>query len=120
MAASLPFAASLSYDRASVHWAANTLPAALTAFATAASAFFEDAVPNDRPIGNWLVLIRGLATQMGAAPYNTNPGSLVTFNQAVEYLFRICWAANYARADGLISAAQVTGLLTAWNTNIGP
>lgn len=115
MAASLTDAAHLSYDRAGVLWAAATLKTRIGLFITAVSPIFEDAVPNDRPVGNWLVLMKALHSQMGAGVLPE-----VQFNEAVEQLYRICLAGAAQLAASLITNTQATALLAAWNAQIGP
>lgn len=115
MAANLTDAAHLSYTRASVHWAAGNLRTKLTAFITAVRPIFEDAIPNDRPVGNWIIL---LANTEGSMSAGVTPES--QFNTAVEQLFRICSAGASQLAAGLITAGKATALLTAWNAQIGP
>jgi hypothetical protein len=114
MAANLTQAAGLSYAQASLAWTALTLKTKLTTFIGTASALFEDAVPDDRSVGNWLVLMTALATEMVAASV-----SETQFDTCVEYLYRICFAAATAQAQSRITAAQGNALLVAWNTNFG-
>lgn len=114
MAASLPDAANLSYAQANLSWVAATLKADLAAFVAEVSPFFEDAVPNNRPVGNWLVLMSALSTAMSSVAVSNSD-----FDTAVEYLFRICYAGVIAGSQGRITGAQSAGLLAAWNTHFG-
>lgn len=118
MAATLEDAANLSYARISVKWAANTVRANTNAFIIACALVLDDNVPNDRTVGNWLVPLNGLATQMAADSNNPMPQSL--FNTLVEWVYRMMMAAAYAQSQSRITTAQANALLAAWNTNYGP
>lgn len=115
MAANLTDAAHLSYTRASTLWYASTLKAKFGLFIDAVQVTFKDDIPNDRPVGNWLILMKSLHSQMGAGILPE-----VQFNDAVEQLYRICLAGASQLAAGLISGAQAAALLAAWNAQIGP
>jgi hypothetical protein len=115
MAANLTDAAHLSYARASVHWAAGNLKTQLAAFIAAIRPVFEDAIPNDRPVGNWIVLLQNTADQMDPG---VTPETI--FNTAVEQLYRICSAGAAQLAANLITAPKAAALLAAWNAQIGP
>lgn len=116
MASDLENAGFLSYPQMSLQWAANTLDTSAASFAAAASPLFSDGIPNDRPVGNWLILIDGLVS--------TLPAGLVgqkDFNQLVEYVARMCIAAFTINAQSppMISNAQAAALLAAWNAAFG-
>lgn len=114
MAATLTEAAHLSYKQADILWAANTLKPEFATFITTAQPIFDDNRPNDRPVGNWLILMQSLSSQMAAG---TLPEAQL--NTCVEYLFRMCLAGASQLANGLISNAQAVSLLAAWNATIG-
>lgn len=115
MALNLVEAASLSYDQCAIHWYNNALKAQFLAFVAAAEPIFLDPIPNDRPVGNWLIPMQAVA----AVPTVGQP-DIVGFNERVEYLYRICLAGQSQFDNGaLISAAQRDALLAAWNTTIG-
>ena len=118
MAANLEDAANLSYARISVKWTANTVRANTNAFIIACALVLDDNAPTDRTVGNWLVPLNALATQMNADSNNPMPQAL--FNTLVEYVYRMMMAAAYAQAQSRITTAQSNALLAAWNTNYGP
>jgi hypothetical protein len=114
MAANLEQAGFLSYPQMTLQWIANTLDTSVPAFSAAVSPLFEDAKPNDRPVGNWLVLIDALASELPATDVPN-----VQFNQIVEYVGRMCLAGFVALNEGTITNAQAVALLAAWNTAFG-
>jgi hypothetical protein len=114
-AATLLEAAHLSFDQASIFWTANTLDTAFNAFVAAASPIFEEAIPGDRTVGDWIILMRSLSAQ---ATFTDSPMPLALFTQAVELTYRICYA-GFALEGDTISSAQATALLAAWNAHIG-
>lgn len=118
MAATLVEAANLSYSQLALKWTANTLRTATSAFAAAASPIFPDGQDNSRPVGNWLVLIDALVSTLPPTP---QPVSVSDFNQTVEYVARMCYAAFTlnAQVPQLVSNAQAAALLIAWNTAFG-
>lgn len=114
MATDLTNAANIGYNQCSLFWYAGTLPGALSNFITAASPIFSDDRPNDRPVGDWLVLLYALSQAVD--PLNMTDEQLDT---CATYLFRMCLGAASAQTSSLISTAQATALLTAWNANFG-
>lgn len=114
-AATLLEAAHLSYDQAAIYWTANTLDTKFSAFITSASSIFEDAKPNDRTVGDWIILMRQLSAQDG---YTDSPMPLALFNQIAEQLFRMCYA-GFSLNGVTITNTQAVALLAAWNANIG-
>jgi len=115
-AATLVEAANLSYKQLDLKWTANTLDTATLAFATAANPTFPDSDQNSRPVGNWLILIDALVSTMP-----TGVVSLMDFNQAVEFVSRMCYAAFTinAQTPPLITNGQAIALLAAWNAAFG-
>lgn len=116
MAADLKEAAYLSYPQASLLWTAGLaqLRTALNNFIVGASPLFEDAVANDRPVGNWLIPMKSIAAVM--------PGVAVPIgqlNNAVEVLYRMCYAAYINFQRNLITSDQAVALLALWNTLFG-
>ena len=117
MAANLTSAADLSYARLSVKWAAFTLPADLQSFIVAAAPFFDDNVPSDRPVGNWLVLLTAVRQNMVGMG---TPLPQEIFNTCVDYVYKMCFAGATAQSQSRISGTQAAGLLAAWITYFGP
>lgn len=115
MAATLTEAAHLTYVRSRSKWTAGTLQAAVLGLINDTSPIFDDNRPNDRPVGNWLVPLKGLQENfaVGVLP-------LVQFDQAVTFIYRLCLAGAAQLAEGLITNTQATALLTVWNARIGP
>lgn len=118
MAATLVEAANLSYSQLALKWTANTLRTATAAFAAAASPVFPDSQDNCRPVGNWMVLIDALVSTLPPAPL---PVAVSDLNQDVEYVARMCYAAFTlnAQVPQLVTNAQATALLAAWNAAFG-
>lgn len=116
MAANLSDAANLSFDQGSLAWYADTFDTKFAAFVTACAAIFEDARPNDRPVGNWLVPMWALSVTLSA---QSSEPSNDQFSLGVDYLFRICFAAAFAQAQSRITNTQATAMLTAWNSAFG-
>lgn len=114
-ATTLVEAAHLSYDQCGLRWTAGTLRASFTAFIQAASSIFSDNIPNDRPVGNWLVPMYGLLSQVPAA----NPEQQRFLDSCAQYLYRICYAGHVMDDANLITNAQAAALLAAWNAQIG-
>ncbi len=114
MAGNLEQAGFLSYPQMTLQWIADTLDTTVPAFSASITGTFEDAIPNDRPVGNWLILIDALASELPAIDVPE-----VQFNQIVEYVGRMCLAGFVAFNEGLISAGQANALLAAWNAAFG-
>jgi hypothetical protein len=115
-AVNLQNAGFLSYEQMYIKYAANTLKSATASFAAAANPIFPDEIANNRPVGNWLILIDALVVSM--------PTGLVgqkDFNQIVEYVARMC-IAGYTintQTPPMITNSQATALLAAWNAAFG-
>jgi hypothetical protein len=115
-AVNLENAGFLTYEQLYLKYAANTLDSATAGFAAAANPIFPDEIANNRPVGNWLILIDALVA--------TLPTGLVgqkEFNQLVEYVARMC-IAGYTintQTPPLITNAQAAALLAAWNAAFG-
>lgn len=91
-------------------WVATTLGAKLIAFNSAASLIFDDNEPNDRPVGNWIVLLQATAASGTPGGY-----SIAQFDEACDRVARICMAGFLAVQTGRISSAKAAALLAAWN-----
>lgn len=48
----------------------------------------------------------------------TQGSTFSQFNTMAGYLYRCCWMGSQLLAQGLITSAQNTAMLAAWNTNI--
>lgn len=118
MAANNEQAASLAYQQIVLSWGAGTLLTTLQQFNAAAGAIFEDAIPNDRPVGSWLVLLTALAAQV-AADGSGSTTSQEFLNSCVEYVFGMCQCAQASVSFGLISSTKATALVAAWNAAWG-
>jgi len=117
-AANLQAAAAAAYTNLDTQWVAGTLKTALTTFWQSIDATFPDQSPNNQPIGNWIALIAAVAYECPATPpFGVgNPKDQWTFfNTAAQYVYRICWLGDYLDGQGLISSAQATALLAAFN-----
>ena len=110
--ANLQEAANQAYDNMFVFWNLGQLKARLAGFATLCSSSFKEGSPNDRTVGNWLIPIQALAASM---PAGVTP--LSQFNDAVQYVYRMCWQADAMQTAGLISATQANLVLLSYLTN---
>lgn len=119
MAGNLQEAAYITYQQLAILWTAGTLETTVALYSADLAPLFEDQVPNDRPVGNWLVLIDALLSQMPRPLPPTLKTPEDQFNQLVEYIGRMCDGAFWARFNNLITATQATAMLTAWNTRFG-
>lgn len=115
-AANLTAAADQAYARLSLRWTANTIRASVQTYIIACSAVLTDDTANDRSVGNWIVPLAALSTQMTANTTNPLPQEL--FNTCVDYIYRLNMAAAFAQTQSRISGAQATALLAAYNASI--
>lgn len=95
-------------------WIAGTLKADLTAFAASVAPLFSDDNPNDRTVGNWLVIVQAIASQMTAGI--TADQSVI--DASVQACFRLFNQASARQASGQISLAQANAVLAAANANL--
>ena len=112
IAANLREAAGLAYENLYIPWQTNLLKAKLNNFNFQLNGTFLDAVPTDRPVGNWFIPSTALARAMPSANV-----SLSDLNAAAQLIYRICWATDAARntSPPLITLAQYNAVLTAYN-----
>jgi hypothetical protein len=110
-AGNLQAAANDCYDSMFVFWAVGQLKFRMTGFCALAAQSFSDALPNDRTVGNWLIPMQALAESMGAGVV-----PVTQFNAAAQYVYRICWQGDAMDTAGLITNAQATALLLAYNS----
>jgi hypothetical protein len=113
-ALTLAQAAGQAYDNLHVRWLANQLKQTLTVFWETTLPIFLESEPDSHPVSNWLTLIAGLA-----APMPTTHVPLVQLSRAADFVFRLCWMANFLQSTGGISNAQATFLLQSYNVIIG-
>jgi hypothetical protein len=109
-------AAFLTADQVSISWTAGTLRAQLLAFIDGVSPSFQDARPNDRPVGNWLVLLSAAAEFMNV-PNGQLP--LESFNLVVQNVFGICQTCWGLLSQSLITNDQADAFTDAWNAAWG-
>ncbi len=114
MAANLQDAGFKSYPQMSILWYADALKATVALFSSDVTGLFEDQTPNDRPVGNWLVLVDSLVSQLPATSVPEDQ-----FNQIVEYVARMCLAGFSQLQNSLITNGQAVALLAAWNARFG-
>lgn len=100
-------------------WEADTLQARVIAFWSAINPSFQEQIPNDHPIADWIAIIAALAPSIlpfaavkepGATPWSG--GTISTFSLAVDYIYRLC---KFAFEYQLITPAQKTAILNAYN-----
>lgn len=116
MAPSLNDAADLTYDQMNIKalTSGNSIKTQLTSFIAAVTTIVPDNIPNNRPVGNWLIPMAALANTMRALDM-----SLSDFNAAVDYVSKLCAVASAQRSASLITGAQGNAILAAWNTAFG-
>jgi hypothetical protein len=122
MATNLQEAAYLTYDQIAILFPdATALQAALDDFVTAADPVLPDDIPNNHPVGNWLIPLATLRLLITPSGPNANCPQLF-FDQMVDGVSKMCWAGRRAQLAGAatgITGAQATALLAAWNTAFG-
>ena len=100
-------------------WKNDTLQTRMISFWTAINPSFEEQIPNDHPIANWIAIIASLSPSIlpyvavkdpGATPYAG--GTISTFGLAVDYVYRLC---KLAFEYTLITPAQKAVILAAYN-----
>jgi hypothetical protein len=116
VAATLAEAAGLTYDNLFVPWQLGLIfRNKLLIFASDVNTFFPDEPQNNRPIGNWTIPLLSFVTPLTAAD-NRN---LEVLNKAVDFVYRICWAGQFAFNAGLITSGQADDLLDSYNSLFG-
>lgn len=112
-------AANLTSQNLRPLWEADTLKAKVIAFWQAIQPSFQEQIQDDHPVINWISIISAFAPSIlnfadnktpGFTPYSG--GTITTFSQAVDYIYRICKFCFYYQ---LINPAQKTAVLTAYN-----
>lgn len=119
VAANLLEAANLTPQNLRSLWEANTLKSKMIAFWQQVDPVFQEQIPNDHPVINWISIIAAFSPSVLDFADNANPGftpyaggTITTFSQAVDYVYRICKFGYYYT---LITPAQKTALLAAYN-----
>jgi hypothetical protein len=115
--ANLQDAASNAYAHLGNTWKNGDLKTKLTAFYVAINGTFEEQTPNDHPIGNWIALIAGVAGECPSA-FTDIADQYAQFpylNAAAQYVYRLCWLADYLEDQLFISSAQAAAVLAAYN-----
>lgn len=112
-AATLQDAAGLAYKNVARQWQLGVLKAHLQAFWPLIDATFREDQLNDHPIGNWISLISGVANECPVD--GANADQFAAMNASAKYIYRLCWLASYLVAQSLITAAQGTVILNAFN-----
>jgi hypothetical protein len=114
IALTLAQAAGQAFDNLQVHWLANNLQTVLDQFWRQTIDTFPDGQPNGRPVANWLTIVAALADQMPALDV-----PLEQLTLAAEYVYRLCWMADFLQGNNNISTGQATFLLARYNAIIG-
>lgn len=96
-----------------------TLAARLTTFVNTAKASFPDATPSNHPVTNWLAIISAFATTIPAvqAGFGFASATQPYYSQACSFVYRICWIAYYLNSINLLTNAQASALLAAYNAS---
>lgn len=118
MAVTLIQAAGLTLPQMRIKQLGTTLVADVETFITTSLALFPDAVPNNRPVANWLVPLSSIQEQMVTLAQDPSR-AYQGMNLAADVVSKMCWAGSKMQDAGLITAGQETALLAAWNTAFG-
>lgn len=99
-------------------WAADTLQARVTSFASDLIDDFPQDNADNHPIANWLAIIAAFAPTIlsydnGGSDLGQNTEQ--TFQTAVRYVYRICKLGYYYEDQGFITPAQAAAILAAYN-----
>jgi hypothetical protein len=113
-ATTLSQAAGQAYDNLHIRWLANQLKSVLASFSAATLNTFPQSAPSNNPVSNWLTLIAALAAPM---PATNVPIEQLT--EAAEFVYRLCWMANFLQSTGGITNTQANFLLASYNAIIG-
>jgi hypothetical protein len=119
VAANLLDAANLAPQNLRPLWEADTLKAKMIAFWQQASPSFEEQIPTDHPVINWISIIAAFSPSILNFADNKSPGftpyaggTITTLSTSVDYIYRICKFGFYYP---LITPAQKAALLAAYN-----
>lgn len=119
VAADLLDAANLTSQNLRPLWEADTLKPKMIAFWQQIQGSFQEQIPNDKPIINWIAIIAAFSPFIlnfadnkapGVTPYAG--GTITTFSTAVDYIYRLCKFGFYYT---LITPTQKAALLAAYN-----
>lgn len=112
LAANLIEAAGFAYENLFTWWGlgGGQLKVRLSSFLFQINPDFPEEIPNNHPVSNWFPLLKALTETM-PSPRPDLDG----FNQAVQYVYRICWATSAMQTAGLITNAQATEVLNSYN-----
>lgn len=104
-------------------WKADTLKAAVIAFAQDLYDDFPDDLPDNHPIANWLAVIGAFAPTIqdfenATGASSTGQDSVTTYSAAVRYVYRLCRLAFYYEDQGGITPAQAAAILAAYNARL--
>lgn len=115
-AATLKQAAGQCTTHMTTRWIAGTLKANLLAFVNGFTAQFSEQMKFDHPILNWSAVILALDSELVAG----GPAVIdyTQFNNACQYVYRLCWLAQILLDQGKITGPQGAAILAAYNANI--
>ena len=105
-------AAGQAFDNLYIRWQTNQLRVRVIAFCTAAALTFPDDNARSRPVGNWLIVIRGYVEPLPAVSIE-----LDDLNALAQQIYRICYLASQLNTSGDVTNAQATALLANYNAN---
>ena len=113
VAATLKDAATDAFGNLNTLWLADVLKAKIAAFCDLALPIFPQEQDLNHPVSNWTTLLDALQDAM------PTPQTFLNLNQAVDQVYRLCWVAYYLQQQNLITNAQATTLLAAYNAQFG-
>ena len=119
VAANLLEAANLAPQNLRALWETDTLKQKMISFWKQIDPSFEEQIPNDHPVINWISIIASSSPSILSFADNMTPGftpyaggTITTFSSAVDYIYRLCKFSYYYP---LITIAQKDAILAAYN-----
>jgi len=113
-AATLEQAAGQAYANLSTKWASNLLKSRLTQFWQASIGPTADVFPeqnaNSRPVANWMTVIAAISSLLPATDV-----PIEQLSESATAVYKVCWLAFVLNGQGLVTNAQATALLAAYN-----
>lgn len=114
-AVDLVSAAVTAYSNVLARWSAGTIKANLLSFAQEVALAFNEGEPNNRPPLNWCAVLEVASVSMNSTPALIEATDI---SQAAQFVFNLCWQVEGLFQENLISNAQYTATLAAYNASI--
>lgn len=111
VAFTLKDAAHEAFDNLYTLWLADTLKSQTATFCDAVLAQVSEQDVNARQVADWATLLDITQDQMPGASVSFTTGLVV----AADQVYRLCWLAYALNQQGLLTNAQATAILAAYN-----